>query len=48
MARVALGLDDRSDLANELIAKRIIDLAKTCELNPDVLCHAVVKEFRGW
>jgi hypothetical protein len=46
MARLALGLADRGDLANEVIAKRIIELAKTGELNPDVLCEAVVKEFR--
>jgi hypothetical protein len=33
------------DRANEVVAKRIIELAKTGELNPDVLCEAVVKEF---
>jgi hypothetical protein len=46
MARLALGLADRGDIANELIAKRIIELAKAGELNPDVLCEAVVKELR--
>jgi hypothetical protein len=45
-ARLALRLADRGDLANEVIAKRIIELAKTGELNPDVLCEGVVKEFR--
>ena len=46
MTRLALGLADRGDIANdEQIAKRIIELAKTGELNPDVLCEAVVKEF---
>jgi hypothetical protein len=45
MTRLALGLADRGDRANELVAKRIIELAKTGELNPDVLCEAVVKEF---
>jgi hypothetical protein len=45
MAHVALGLAERSDLANEMIAKRIIELAKTGELNPDLLCEAVLKEF---
>ncbi len=45
MTRLALGLADRGDLANEVVAKRIIELAKTGELNPDVLCEAVVKEF---
>ena len=46
MTRLALGLADRGDIANELIAKRIIELAKAGELNPDVLCEAVVKELR--
>jgi len=46
MARVALGLADRGDLANEIIAKRIIELAKAGERNPDLLCESAVKEFR--
>jgi hypothetical protein len=46
MARVALRLAERGDLANEMIAKRIIELAKTGELNPDFLCEAVLNEFR--
>ena len=47
MTRLALGLADRGDIANdELIAKRIIELAKAGELNPDVLCDAAVKELR--
>ena len=45
MTRLALGLADRGDRANEVVAKRIIELAKTGELNPDVLCESVVKEF---
>jgi hypothetical protein len=47
MTRLALGLADRGDIANELIAKRIIELAQAGELNPDVLCEAVVKELRA-
>jgi hypothetical protein len=46
MTRVALGLADRGDLANEIIAKRIIELAKAGERNPDLLCEGVLKEFR--
>jgi hypothetical protein len=46
MAHVALGLAARSDFADKMIAKRIIELAKTGELNPDLLCEAVLKEFR--
>src|SRR5262249_2616918 len=43
MARVALGLADRGDLATEIIAKRIIELAKAGERNPDLLCEGVLK-----
>jgi hypothetical protein len=46
IARVALRLADRGDLANEIIAKRIIELAKAGERNPDLLCEDVLKEFR--
>ena len=46
MTRVALGLADRGDLANEIIAKRIIALAKAGGRNPDLLCEGVLKEFR--
>jgi hypothetical protein len=45
-ARVALELVGRGDLASGTIAKRIIDLAKAGEQNPDLLCEAVLKEFR--
>ena len=44
MALAALQLGDQSNLW-ERIAKRIIELAKTGELNPDVLCDAVLKEY---
>jgi hypothetical protein len=46
MARVALGLANRGDLTNEIIAKRIIQLAKGGERNPDLLCERVLKELR--
>jgi len=45
MARAALQLADQSNLINERIAKRIIELAKTSELNPDLLCESVLKHF---
>ena len=44
MARAALQLGDQSILW-ERVAKRIIELAKTGELNPDALCEAVLKEY---
>ena len=44
MARTALRVANRDDLANEqLIANRIIGLAKTGERNPDALCEGAVK-----
>ena len=46
MTRIALGLADRFDQANELVAKRIIDLAKQGECNPDVLCERALKSLR--
>lgn len=46
MARVALGPADRGDAADEIIAKRIIELAKAGERNPDLLCEGALKEFR--
>ena len=46
MVCAVLRLSDRGDLANEIIAKRVIELAKTGERNPDLLCEAVLKEFR--
>ena len=46
MARIALSLAERPASANEIIAKRIIELAKAGERNPDILCEGVLKEFR--
>ena len=46
MAREALQLGDEDNFFNERIAKRIVELAKTGELNPDLLCESVLKEFR--
>jgi hypothetical protein len=45
MTREALQLGDQSDL-NERIAKKIIELAKTSDLDPDRLCESVLSEFR--
>jgi hypothetical protein len=46
MARIALSLAERPVITNEIIAKRIIELAKAGERNPDILCEGVLKEFR--
>src|SRR5262249_44254804 len=46
MARAALQLGDQGNLINERIAKRIIELAKTGEADPNLLCECVLREFR--
>jgi len=45
MARVALRLAGPGDLANEIIARRIIELAGAGERDPDLLCEGVLKQF---
>jgi hypothetical protein len=46
MALIALRLTDRSDLANEVLAHKIIALAKTGERDPERLCDGVLLELR--
>jgi hypothetical protein len=43
MTRVSLGLTD--DLADSIIAKQIVELAKTGERNPDLLREAALKKL---
>ena len=43
--RIALGLGD--NFADGMIAKRIVELAKAGERNPDLLCEGALKELRG-
>ena len=43
--RVSLGLAD--DFADGIITKRLIELAKAGERNPDILCERVLNEIRG-
>jgi hypothetical protein len=45
MTRVSLGLAD--DFANGIIARRIVELARAGERNPDLLCEGALKELRG-
>ena len=47
MVRAALWFAGRHDLANEIIAERIIELAKAGERNPDLLCERVLDEIRA-
>jgi len=44
MTRTALGLAD--DLANGIIAKRIIEIARAGERNPDRLCEGALEKLR--
>jgi hypothetical protein len=46
-ALVALRLADRGDLANEVLAHRIMDLAKPGQRDPERLCEGLMKEFRA-
>jgi hypothetical protein len=44
MTRVSLGLED--DLADGIIAKQIIELAKAGERNADQLCEGALNKLR--
>jgi 4-hydroxy-3-methylbut-2-enyl diphosphate reductase IspH len=46
MTRAALRLADRSDLINEVVAKKMIEAAKAGESDPDQLCEQVMVYFR--
>jgi hypothetical protein len=45
MVCVALRLNDRNDLPVEIIANRIIELAKEGERNPDLLCERALRDL---
>jgi hypothetical protein len=47
MALVALRLADRGDLANKVVAHKIIDMAKAGERDPERLCEGVLRQFRA-
>ena len=44
-AMAKLGLKDRADSLNELVAKRIIALAAQGERDPDELCERALSSF---
>jgi hypothetical protein len=46
MARVALRLSDRTDVASEIIAARIIQLAQAGERDAELLCDGAVTFLR--
>jgi hypothetical protein len=45
MALVALRLADRGDLANDVLARKIMDLAKAGERDPERLCEGCCTSF---
>jgi hypothetical protein len=47
ITRAALRLTDRDDPVVAMVAKRIIELAKAGEHNPDLLCERVLNDLRA-
>jgi hypothetical protein len=47
MTRAALGIADRPDQVNEIVATTIMELAKQGERNPDLLCERTLQSLRG-
>ena len=43
---IALRIGDCDDDVNQAIANKIIELAKTGERNPDLLCERALKDIR--
>jgi hypothetical protein len=46
MTRKSLRLVDRGNIANNVVAQKIIELAKGGERDPELLCEAVLKKWR--
>jgi hypothetical protein len=47
MARAALDVSDRADATGAILAAKILELAKTGERNPDLLCEQVLNALRA-
>jgi hypothetical protein len=47
IALIALRLTDRGDIANDVVARKIIEHAKTGERDPEQLCEAVLKQWQA-
>ena len=45
MTLISLRLVDRGDIANNVVAQKIIELAKSGERDPERLCEAVVQQW---
>ena len=46
MTRAALGIAERRDDVNEIVAKTIVELTKQGERNPDLLCERALQSLR--
>jgi hypothetical protein len=46
MTLISLRLVDRGDIANNVVAQKLIELAKTGERDPERLCEAVLNHWR--
>ncbi|HWX37046.1 MAG TPA: hypothetical protein VNZ53_57745 [Steroidobacteraceae bacterium] len=44
--RAALGIAERRDDVNEIVAKTIVELTKQGERNPDLLCERALQSLR--
>ena len=47
MSLIALRLTDRGDIANDVVAHKIIEHAKTGERDPEQLCESVLNQWRA-
>jgi hypothetical protein len=47
LALISLRLFDRGDIANDVVASKIIEHAKAGERDPERLCEAVLQQWRG-
>ena len=47
MTLISLRLVDRGDIANEVVAQKIIEHARAGERDPERLCEAVVQHWRA-
>jgi hypothetical protein len=44
---ISLRLVDRGDIANNVVAQKLIELAKAGERDPERLCEAVLNQWRA-
>jgi hypothetical protein len=44
---ISLRLSDRGDIANDVVVRKITELARTGERDPERLCEAVLNQWRA-